>query len=125
MLRVAGFTGVSGATFLTCGAAAADGALTLDYNAGDLRLRFWDAAGALVDTLSCGAVDATEHELTIEWNAAAGTASVSESGAPLDSYAGAAWTPEAGDVTPLYIGADSAGANAAGCLLAVVEGFDF
>ena len=121
VVRIAGFQGTSGAFFFTFGAAGADGALTLSYNAGQMILRIWDAAAALVDAVNCGAVNTAEHTFTVAWNSTLGTMSVSEGGVVLGSSAPGAWTPEAGDVAPLYIGCDSAGTGAARCNVALLQ----
>lgn len=123
-LRVSSFQGTNSAVFLSFGAAAGAGALVLDYSGGVLRLRIWDDLAALVGTASCGAVDTAEHTFTVEWDAAIGKASVMEGATVLGSFAGV-WTPEPNDITPLYVGSDTAGANAARCYVTLLEGFNY
>jgi hypothetical protein len=122
-IRLADFQGTAGATFLSCGLATAKGALVLDYNAGELRLRIWDNAAALITTVNCGALTTAEHILDVSWNAVAGTMSVKEGTTTLGSYSGAAWTPSAVDVTPIYIGSNN-GTNAANAFIARVQFFN-
>ena len=62
------------------------------------------AAGALAVNINIGGMNANERIFTIEWNAAAGTASVTEGGVVLMSAAIAPWSVPVGDVTPLYVG---------------------
>lgn len=119
---------VDTATFVQCGTIGAAGSLVLDYartqqiinprsNGPQLCLRLWDDNGILVDTLNCGSIDSLLHNYSVEWDAAAGTISVSENESVLDSYSGAAWTPEATDVTPLYIGNNNAGTSPSSYLI--------
>lgn len=118
-IRFANFQGTSGATFLSCGAAAAQGAMVLSYNAGDVILRIWDDAGALAVTLACGALDTADHELEVIWNAAAARAVVRDKlistgvVTTIGSHAGAAWVPEPNAVTPIYVGTTSLSTDAA------------
>jgi hypothetical protein len=122
------------ADFLNLGTEGAAGSMLLDYcgtltqgpmliSPAQLRLRLWDDAAALVCTLNCGALTTAEATRTIEWNAAVGSVRVLDgAGAVLATKAPlAVWTPEATAVTPLYIGCDSAGANAARCHIALLQ----
>jgi len=127
-LVIGGFQLTDGAVFLQFGAAAAAGSLTLDYNAGQLRLRIWDATPALAATVLCGALDATEWRLVISYDSTTpvrdgGNANVVveriNPGAPT-TWLGAswgAWTAPTAAVLALYFGS-AAGANAARCYLA-------
>ena len=127
-LVIGGFQLTNGAVFLQFGAAAAAGSLTLDYNAGQLRLRIWDATPALAATVLCGALDATEWRLVISYDSQVpvrdgGNANVVveriNPGAPT-TWLGAswgAWTAPTAAVLALYFGS-AAGANAARCYLA-------
>jgi DNA-binding beta-propeller fold protein YncE len=122
-------------TFLSFGADGAAGALVLDYAGGktyaplrgvapQLRLRIWDDLAALYCDLDCGALTAAEAIRTIEWDAALGKVGVFDGATVLASQAGI-WTPEPNAITPIYVGSDTAGANAAGCLVTLLEGWDF
>ena len=127
-LIIGGFQLTDGAVFLQFGAAAAAGSLTLDYNAGQLRLRIWDATPALAATVLCGALDATEWQLVISYDSTtpvrnSGNANVVvervNPGAPT-TWLGASWgvwTAPTAAVLGLYFGSN-AGANAARCYLA-------
>lgn len=115
---ISGFQGTNGATFLQFGAAAAAGSLTLDYAAGQLRLRMWNAAAGLALTVNGGALTSARHRLTIGWESLLG-ASLIEGSTILGTWAGA-WTPAPGAVTPLYVGSDATGANAARCVVELV-----
>ena len=108
------------------------GSLVVDYchtpiltplgGTAQLRARMWNSAGALVDELLGPVLTTTAAEYHVVWDAAAAVFKITDSlGNILDSYAGAAWTPAAGAVTPLLIGTDSAGANAARCLISLVQ----
>jgi len=129
-LIIGGFALTNGATFICYGGVGAPGGLVLDYSAGQLRLRIWDAAAALAATVLCGAIDATEWKLRVSWNARnplngiigqhVAVERINPAGASptlLGSWAGT-WTPPTADVNPLYTGTDHAGANAARCMIA-------
>ena len=127
-LIIGGFQGTSGATFLQFGAAAAAGSLTLDYNAGQLRLRLWDGAAALIATLNCGAVNTARHVLDLLYDSAApirggatGGYLVVREGAAILGEGGAAWVAATVAVTPLRCGADAGVANAARCFIELTE----
>jgi hypothetical protein len=120
---VGGFQGTSGAVFLGFGLAGTAGSLMLSYNAGQLILRIWDAATALVAALNCGAVNANRHVFDVLWDSqsplrgiAGAYMAVVEGGTILGS-GGTAWTPPTADVTPLGFGCDSGSANAARCFI--------
>jgi hypothetical protein len=126
-LRFAGMpaaiTGAEG--LLSCGTHGAGGSMSLMRSMGSLTLAIYPDAGApIIFNTAAIAVDA-EHNLIIEWNAAAGTASISEGGVVIGSYAGAAWTPEPTDVTPIYLGSGLGGLTAARNWTAVVEFLDY
>jgi hypothetical protein len=123
-LRISDFAGTNGATFLCLGVPAAAGALVLDYSGGALRLRIWDDVAALAGTATCGAVSTANHEYTIEWDATVGRAAVLEGAAVLGSFA-AVWVPEPNAITPIYVGTDNAGANAARCSVTLLQGFNY
>lgn len=120
-LTIGDFQGTAGATFLRFGVPGAAGALCLDYNAGQLRLRIWDAAAALAVTVNGGAVNANRHRYAAAWDSQVGVATLSEYNSVtrewtvLGAWAGA-WTSAPGAVTPLYYGSNG-GANAARCFI--------
>jgi len=122
--------------FLACGAEATQGALWLDYEgdvgwvplmgtAPQLRLRLWDDAAALVCDLDCGTLTVAEAIRTIEWDAVVGKVGVFNGATVLASYVGA-WTPEtAVAVAPLYVGSDATPANAANCLIELLNVYSY
>jgi hypothetical protein len=123
-LTIGGFQGTAGATFLQFGAAGAAGSLTLDYNAGQLRLRIWNAAGALAVTVNGGAVNANRHEFSAVWDSQVGYAALLERNVALNQWTAlgtwaGAWTSAPGAVTPLHYFTDAAGANPARCFVEV------
>jgi hypothetical protein len=121
VVRIAGFAGTDGAYFLGFSAIGAPGSFCLYTFGGQMRLAIYDDVAALAAYVSCGAVNAAEHTFTIDWNAALGTASVMEGVTVLGSVAGPAWVPEPVAITPLYIGSDAAGNNAARCHIALLQ----
>jgi hypothetical protein len=110
---VGGFQGTAGATFLRFGVAATAGSLVLDYSGGNLRLRIWDAAAALVCTVLGGAVNTARHEYDVVWDSMTGYVALLEGGTVLGTFSGA-WTSCPTAVTPLYYGSNG-GVNAARC----------
>jgi hypothetical protein len=120
-LRIAGYVSAGGTeVLLACGPnGPTDGRLWID-TVGGLRLILDDAAGVTVVNVNGGAVTSAEHTYTFEWNAAAGTASISEGGVVLGSAAVAPWTPEPNDVTPIYVGSHPT-ANQARCNIALLQ----
>jgi YVTN family beta-propeller protein len=123
--------------FLAYGAEFAQGALWVDYRgvrtiapiamgAAQLGVRLWDDAAALVTDLAAGALTTAEAVRTVEWNAATGCVNVLNGAVVLATKnPPLVWVPEAANVTPLYVGSDPAGSNAARCLVTLVEGFNF
>jgi hypothetical protein len=119
---------------LSLGAEGAPGALIIDYagnlqlaplfmSAANLRVRNWDNTPALIGgaAIMCGTLDNLGHTLKVQWNAATGSLVVKDGAAVIGSYAGAAWTPGAADCTPVAVGADTAGANAARAIFARLQ----
>jgi hypothetical protein len=122
---IAGFPGAAGATFLGWGAAAAAGSLVLDYSGGQLRLRMYDTAGALVATLNGGALGTGYYSLSVLWDAYAPLPIQGAPGLHLAICSGntvlagdpTTWTPSLAGPATLMMGTDSAGANPCRCLL--------
>ena len=76
-----------------------------------------------------GTLDAADHELAIAWDAVAGSLTVKDQVVATGVITTRAthtgvWTPGAVDVTPLYLGADVASANAARAVIARLRIFD-
>jgi hypothetical protein len=119
-LRIAGFQG--GVVYFLDTAGVGGGGRIAIYHLGGLRFYMNDDTGANVFDISDAVpVGATERTFVLQWNAAAGTASITEGGVVLASRAGAAWTPEPLDVTPLYVGSNAAGGQATRCNFALVN----
>ena len=127
-LTVGGFQGTNGAVFLQFGAAASAGSLTLDYNAGVLRIQVYDSTPALVAAINCGAINTARHALVIDYDstapirgaAAGGHIIVSEAGVILGEGAAANWVVPTAAVTPLNVGS-AGGVNAARCFIELNE----
>lgn len=113
---IGNFQGTSGAVFLGFGLAGTAGSLMLSYNAGQLILRIWDNAAALVAAVNCGAVNTARHVFDVVWDSMVDYFAVLEGGTVLGSFAGP-WTPGVAAVTPLGFGCDNSGSNAARCIL--------
>ena len=119
-----GFPGVN-ATFLGFGAALAAGTMILDYAAANLRLRIYDSAGALVDTVLGGALGTGRYSVTVLWDAyaplplpgAPGQHMALCSGSVVLGASAAAWTPALAGPGTLHIGTLDDGSLPARCII--------
>jgi len=109
-------------TLFCCGVAGAAGSMWMDRGGANLRLIIYDDVGVAVVNLSTIAIAVNvEHVVVVEWNAAAGTASVIEGGVVLGSATVAPWVPEPTDVTPILIGSGTGPLTAPRCFVALVN----
>jgi hypothetical protein len=105
---------------LCCGTYGNAGSMAVFRATGNLTLAIYDDAGAPAVVFNTVAiVNNIEHTIIVQWDAAAGTASISEGGVVLGSYTGAAWVPEPTDVTPILVGGGNFGLSAARCFVAL------
>ena len=119
-----GFPGVN-ATFLGFGAALAAGTMILDYAAANLRLRIYDSAGALVDTVLGGALGTGRYSVTVLWdaytplplNGAPGQHMALCSGNVVLGASAVAWTPALAGPGTLHIGTLDDGSLPARCII--------
>jgi len=109
-----------GECLISCGPTGNPGCLWITRATGTLTMLICDDAGAVVINFNTAAIAVNvEHTIIVQWDAAAGTASIMEGGAVLGSQAVAPWIPEPTDVTPIYVGVGTAGLTAARCLVAL------
>jgi len=123
-VRVAGCQDTPNSRILCCGVVAGQGCLLLSLTTGGagLSLGIWDdSAVQVINITSLTFTAGAEYNLTVEWNAAAGTASIMQGATVIGSAVVAPWTPEPLDVTPIYIGSQSGPAAAANGLIALLQ----